>query len=392
MAQRQLPRGNVQEERDEVVIDGDFSDITDLEADIDEQVKIVIGEHGGGEHDKEIMLKYYRAKPGKGRMAWLFNAVPDELPVMERLRDVYGTGDYAVRIMINNQLAKIKRFSIEAPPNKEPERQPESTGSVAEIMQVIQAQQLQFFNQLRDTFAQTSGRNTSENNLDNMTSLIHALGELKNFITPAQSVNQMDNFTSLIRTVKELMPENRSGEKNIYDVIESVLNSGAFGSAIAALGNQQQAVPAIGHQPKPGGQPTGQPQPGQQGEQNVNIVQDQIIRQQINVLLGKAKRDADPSLYADLILDEVQPEIIQQHLLGEAALAKAIELVPEVANYKRWFIQLQNALKESMSYSDETADDFDSPIQAPAANDEQSSVGIIIPEGDVSPDGNTDGQ
>ena len=85
------------------VLEGEFADISDLQDDIDAQMDAIIGEFAG-ESGIDSKIKVYKIE--KGKRNWAFDCVPEELPILERVRDIYGPGDYVSRVYVNGTLKK----------------------------------------------------------------------------------------------------------------------------------------------------------------------------------------------------------------------------------------------------------------------------------------------
>jgi hypothetical protein len=63
----------------------------------------------------------------------------------------------------------------------------------------------------------------------------------------------------------------------------------------------------------------------------------------------KAKGGADPELYAEMILDNVDPDTAKAQFTAPDTVDKLIQINPEVANYRQWFVDLHAALVRFLS-------------------------------------------
>lgn len=114
------------------------------------------------------------------------------------------------------------------------------------------------------------------------------------------------------------------------------------------------------------------------------------VKAQISMLVNKAAANANPELYAELIIDNVQRNIIEQYLLAPDALDKAAELVPQVNHYRGWFEELQDAVRDYLNDLEPQQGQHAAPPPPPAApkgnagaQDESATVGVVLPEGDA---------
>ncbi|RJP44496.1 hypothetical protein C4587_01795 [Candidatus Parcubacteria bacterium] len=321
-----------------------------MERDGDEQITQILGEFGGSENEKEILLKVYKVLPGRGKMGWLFDIVPAELPVMNRLRDEpsYGSGDYAIRVLVNNVLKKILRFTIIAPA---PKADAERPNDLTAVLRAMSENQARMFEQLQSVMTkQGSG-------LSNMTETLTLMKTMREVFAPPQGAGGFKETVETIAMLKDLLPESGGGGSNIWDVAKSLLSSPLVGNLAEAVAAARANTPMPqrlppGHQLPPGTvipQQSQFQQPEIQPMGATSTIQEHVIRQQIVMLVGKAKQNKDPDLYADLILDNVPPEVIVQQLLQPDSLERVFQMVPEARNFQDWFQELQKSLAESIN-------------------------------------------
>ncbi len=119
---------------DENAVEAEFEDVSGLQGDLDEQLHSIFSEIGGEADDIDYEIRAYRPQKGKGAMGYLFACTPEELPIMDKLRDDYGGGTFQVRVLRNKKIFRRKTVIIE-PPLKKPE-QPmiDATSNMAEVM------------------------------------------------------------------------------------------------------------------------------------------------------------------------------------------------------------------------------------------------------------------
>lgn len=386
-------------QRDEVVIEGVAEDVTDIEQDVEDQLASDDTELGSGTGEVFIKYKVYLIQPGSAEMTTLFECAPIDIPGLQmRLIDEYGTGKYEVKRYVSRdggplKLQKRYRFSVMAPRNR---AKPAGTGDsdLAAAIRAMGEQQQRAFDQMRQMMLESTGRAPAADPIDQMTKMMTALAGVRELIQPRDSLGE---FVKVIGAVKEIIPEGGGGggggESNMWSFLEKV--APVFGVALESMQNRGAALPPPGRPNQaalpPVTPPAGvQPAPGQQSApsqpqtQEVNM---NAVKAQISMLVNKAANNANPELYAELIIDNVQRDVIEQYLLAPDALDKAAELVPQVNHFRGWFQELQDAVRD---YLNELAPQGQpaAPAAAPAPGapkgkekEESASAGVILPEG-----------
>ena len=101
-----------------------------------------------------------------------------------------------------------------------------------------------------------------------------------------------------------------------------------------------------------------QPTPASDTTMAPNILQQlQWLRQQLTALIYQANRGSDPSLYADVMLDNLPPYItvdeINQHIGAPTAIDELAKIDARVLTFRDWFEEFRRAVIESLSAADE---------------------------------------
>ena len=104
--------------------------------------------------------------------------------------------------------------------------------------------------------------------------------------------------------------------------------------------------------PQAQNQPATNPQPTQ-AEQNA--MQQQFLGY-LNMLVEKAASDADPALYADLILDNMDESMVREFVARPDTLQLLTTYNPKVAQFVPWFKELKSCLVEGLTNQQESAD------------------------------------
>jgi hypothetical protein len=75
----------------------------------------------------------------------------------------------------------------------------------------------------------------------------------------------------------------------------------------------------------------------------------------LGFLCGKAQTGAEPSLYAELVLDNVPDEQLMPMLnRGDLLIDDFIAIHPPVAQHREWFVGLLKEINELLAPDDET--------------------------------------
>jgi hypothetical protein len=170
--------------------------------------------------------------------------------------------------------------------------------------------------------------------------------------SPDRMIGFLTSVVGAATGMKELVGDSAGKETNELDILGKAIDK--FGEPIAEAianfaGKPRAALPAPtgatvrppnthpAQSPQHHIQP--QPQP-QQPEEDVNIIFRTMVAGHLKTLCAKAAAQGDPVLYAELIVDEV-PEDKLQELLGVPDwFDKLCAIEPNVRNYPAWFGEL----------------------------------------------------
>jgi len=333
------------DENGDRIINGDSEDVTNLQENIDAQLSEMFEQFGGDENDAQFKINIYRVQEGRGELGYCFSCVPSELPILDKIRDDYGPGKYEIRVYEKTDKTRLKKRTklvIEKAQKKPVVTVPvqQNTGELKDVitaMMDMQQKSMEQFQQLM--LARQPVQPPVAPAIDPMqmmTSMVTAMAKL-NGMMPRPEASGMDQFIKGIEVAKELAVESSGGEKGMADVLINMAKE--FGQPIMQMVNKMDSMPA---QPvQPGGQspaPQLPPQSVQPTQENDPMF---MLKMQLKMLVNKAAANADPALYADLILDSM-PEAQIREFLGQPNLREFLtELNPAVLNYWPWFEQLQ---------------------------------------------------
>ena len=326
--------------------EADFTDITDLQGDIDAQLETVIGEFAG-ETDLKSKIKIYQLKNGK--MGWAFDCLPSELPVLDRIRDIYGPGDYVSRIYVGKSLKRALEFSIAAPRriNQQETIQPKQTGDVSALADVIK----ESIGSLKGLIAENN-RQTQPNMIEMQTQFINQMVAMKQLFESKNQGNnlQLSDLKDMLSLVEELR-----GEKTEEPM-----------GAMGLLNNMvEKVLPALTHNVEKNraykGENRVQDQPDTKAnKQTQNTGDNSKMKMQLIYLCTMAAKDADPYIYGNLIIDQCN----EQQLAQIMTLLKSGDWFEQLANFhdgiishKNWFAELRDCiLSEVIDTSEITPD------------------------------------
>jgi len=344
MAQKRLSGNN------DDAIDVTPDDISDLEEDFDDDLSQIFAEFGSSQDDRSFKIKVYRIIPDKGEMAWLFDCVPSELPISNRLRDEYGGGNFELRVYENSsgrmRLKKKPRLVIEAPRKVEQATQTD----LATLLKAMQEQQREMFAQLSDVMQRSSGMvNVPTSPFAMMKEMATAMVSMKEMMQPQQNGNGFEMLLKGVELAKEL--NNGGSESSFIDLLRDVVKPMApfIGEAVQQQMQEAKKAPKLtpvlpNASAPPPGMP-GAPQPGAANEQGNSDMQSQMISRYLNMLVNKAAAGAEPELYAELVLDNLPEQTIREQLLVPGILDELAKVNPGVNVHRDWFERLQTALQ-----------------------------------------------
>lgn len=190
---------------------------------------------------------------------------------------------------------------------------------------------------------------------NSLTDLIGAVSGLKALSDPADPLKQIGQIRDLIGAVKDLAPEAPATGSTWVDLVRD-LGTQLAPLAVNVLGARAQAgtIPdgsgVPGPRPPPlGPTPSGPgtiPNGTQQGDPMFALMN--WLRPQLQMLIGKAAKNSDPELYAELVADNVPPNLppeqIESFLRRPDWWQLLVQFSPAASPYQGWFTQLRDAL------------------------------------------------
>jgi len=347
----------------EQIEDGDFidvnaDDVSDLENDVDSQMRNIFSEFGGDENDTEFKINIYRLIKDRGEREFCFACQPSELPVMDRIRENFGGGRYEVWIYRNGRIFKRRNIIIAEPLTKElPEKDENNDKSLTVINTLIEK-----MDSLKQEPAQTFNPQSMMETMLN--SMMQMQGLIKMMQPPVQQQSSINDPILLLTKGMEIASEFSGGksEKGLYDLMGDLVQT--FGKPIADAAGKMNDLPSVNpainpvlnYPPNIQGNFTQQNNMTQNNEENdMNL----SLKMQLKFLVKQAEQEGDPYIYANLIIDQLPLHTITTYINSPGAMDKIVLIEPSVKNYLPWFEELKreinNLLTETQSVSDNDA-------------------------------------
>ena len=256
-----------------------------------------------------------------------------------------------------------------------------------------QADQMQNF-MLTMVTAMSQNQNSAPavNPVEMQTSMIQSMVALKELSAPSQeNKSSTDLILEGVKLVNEIRgDEGGGGEANMYSLLQKAM--GEFGGALTAAQTMQGAIPPTGAPqvapgpvampqpaPVPGieqAAPTSSPaalpvdEPASQPGQAQNMSADPhpsaggnlaapglaAFQPYVTWLLNMARENKDPSLYAELLVDNMGAEMSYAWIADPQGQAVLIQQFPSINEHREWFDALGRAIDELTSVDDNPPD------------------------------------
>ena len=318
-------------------IESEHEDHSALEGDLDDQLSAITSELGSNDEDVEYSMMVYKVVPNTGNMEYLFTVFPHELPILDRLRDEYGGGDFETRVY-RKQGGKRKtlfrklRQKIGAPRVANHVKQGDS-GEVTQLARVM----MQGFEKMSEMVMEIKREVSTQpvQQAPTMTEMMQSMAMMMSAMKdiapqpPAQGGNEVKTLLEGLKLGQELASER--GDASSTDVLLEAIKS--FGPALTEVTKAEVASPKaipIKQNPTVRKEPMLSPK-------------EIMLRQQIKNLVKCAQQGKDPSLYAELTLDNVPEPMVKEFINGDYK-KRVTKLVPEAENVWPWFEKMRDEI------------------------------------------------
>ena len=409
---------------DAVYVEGTAEDVTKLVNDQETEEQELLQELGADERVVDIYAKIYQQERNNRNLTWLFDCTMADFPILERLRDQYGSGSYQARIYKNKKLYRQVRWQIKTPSTQ---NQPVAPGETAVNAAINQQGQLMgelvsIVHQMKQAPAPVVNQNPMDPTA--MVQMFTAMmGAMQQMIPPPPKVESpLALMAQVVNMMKDIQSDGK--EKGMFDIVSDFLKSPLLSQAVEQSqkqASQMYSRQAIAPAPKPSGFATNAPSNSSPSMMRVpapttesehhnlssnpyegsnydpspnyapqeapqEISPDEMqFRSQLELLVNAAQRGADPDLYADLIEDQIPREMIDQFLMVPNPLEVLANYHPGVSQYADWFKRLLNSLTngETGAHIPEDAPQHGTGPQFPDGNSQRSGGGTPNAQDDV---------
>ena len=294
----------------------------------------IVGELIG---DKQtVPIRLYRTRRGTREEEYITNIPPEVDSVLEYVKDEFGPGSYKVKIYVDGRVKVNQSFNIAeiektVAPVMHVQPQQNNLG-MQELVMLLSSQQQQFLERMGTMIAGVLQGPSRKEMLDEMLvyKQLFSSGENKGF-NPTEA---LDLLRQGMEFGKELNPSQREPDTN--DILLEGLKT--FAPIVAgAMAEKQNVVSERKAEATT---------PQIERSENVHEI---VLRQAIGFLVTKAKEGADPSLYAELVLDNAGDDILRVFVADPNWFDQLSQINEEVKSYPEWFGELKKSIIEMLT-------------------------------------------
>lgn len=207
--------------------------------------------------------------------------------------------------------------------------------------------------------------------------------------------NGIEGILTTVSALKSLglnvgLPEG-GGDDNWSSLIEKFM---PFATALASrppepvaqvpVRRLQRAQPNIGHTREMGVRP----KINQPVERKVMTPEEKALHQGIGILVAGAESGGDPGDYADLVLSNVPPEVLEPMFTDPAAVDNLAKINQKVNAHREWFVDLGEHIKACLGFESKFSDlyegdEADSLNQSAELDDNNASTSNVHDAGNT---------
>lgn len=326
----------------------------------------VIADLGG--IDESARLNVYRATAERGLKggAFLYSCLPADFSREELLRN-YGAGQYRVHVRSAGRILRNVLITLEEARNSDGGSlvKSQSVGELTHISKLIEAMQTGF-GQLSQLIVQVNQVPQFDPN-EARRSLLQDMLSMKQILGTDNNQNNADKSIEMvmkgIELAREITP--RDGATSSMDILLEGLKTFGKPIAEATLARMNQPMHAPIEQPVPLASLNAVQNPPHQLPMNSPLSEDEkmsmMLKMYASQLVNQAKNERDPYVYANLLLDSLPEDRIDQlTAMSDAQLFGFIqELNPEAANYKLWMLEFIDQVREILTPDMESVNKMD---------------------------------
>lgn len=310
---------------------------------------------------------------------------------LDDLRDKYRGGEFRLYIMKDGRLWKNMRIFVEAPVVQPSESIHQPQSHLSELLAVMRdgfAAQAAALREAAPRSGAVSSLLDGQNLPAVITAITGAIVALRPPAPPAPPPQQdntstaLDMFMEGLRMARELREEGGAApaDNSIGGMLREVLRSPLMAQAVqaATIKPVVPTPPATARLPPPQPQASAEAtQPTQQPPSAESSMS--MLTHYYAMLCQKAAAGADPTLYAELVLDNVDDETLNGLLTKQPTpLDALIAEYPPAAAHREWFASLIDTLMSAMTEESEPSSDQASAING-ASSDAAHQQPAVVP-------------
>lgn len=301
---------------------------------------------------------------------------------LDDLRDKYNGGEFRLYVSKDGRLFKNMRVVVEPKQMPHVDHMPNATG-MADVLAVMRDGFAAQAAALRDALAAAQARPVSSpfSGMDIpaiITAISGAVAALRP-PTPAtpDTSKAIDMFMQGLQLARELRDDAAPADNSIGGMLRDVLKSPIVAAAVQTA-VQPQVPPQPARLPNPAAA-TPQPAPVSHAKpaapQPTPQPENQVLSYYLGFLVGKAKIGSDPSLYAELVLDNIPDEQLTPMLQrGDALIDDLVAIHAPVAEHREWFFKLLAEINALLEPGDEGGE-----VEQPGATNAVDATTIVVP-------------
>lgn len=348
------------ETQDDTVLEVD--ELTPAEQENEDTEAAIRAEFDADDSDIVWTVKMYSITGGKfDKEEYLFSCEPSDFPIVDRLRDTYGTGRYRARIYKNNRLYRRMDYSVRSLPTDRitPVAQ---NGELVALVEAMNSQNAM----MREMMLKIVDRPPPSQSA--------AIDPIGMFSALAGIFVQMQNITQRPATPTESPIEymklgielaNKAGgggETSMLDIFKAALE-GPLGQALATQAQEREralrsssAVVAPQINQPPIQQPNFAVQPPQQTNNPL-----QPFVQHIESLIVAAEQRKDPEVFAEFLLETLPQSIWESLVTNNQILDGLCQRIPRMNAQRQWFERMIDAMRRMVEDDGEAQEDAREP-------------------------------
>ncbi len=307
---------------------------------------------GGG----EVLISVWR-NDKNSKPEYLFKCEADDVS-LDELRDKWGGGSFRLYVSRNGQRVRNIGVSVGKPPAAAVVAQP--APDLAAVIREGFAKQAEAM-AARAPASIFSGANLPETITAAAAALTAIGGLLRGLMPPPPAPVQSDSRAESravdmllkgIELAKELKGDSNDDDSGLAGLLKTALQSPVIAQALAAAAQgarppqqpmRQPAAPQALPQPQP--QPAAPPVPSPAAAADAQGA-DAMVSHYVGQLCALADADADPGVYAVVIIDNVPDAVLRSLLAAADPVAELEARHPEITPRRDWFIDLMRELRE----------------------------------------------